>query len=220
MIMIETLSDREIKIDKNEVLRYLGYGKNQADDTVSEKIDAITKQMTECLSLRASYEKYPLILMDDMLCFGSIKTASADLKKNLSGCTEVIVFCATIGIDADRIISKCGVTSPADMVIAQSVGATFIEAWCDILCNRFSKMEGKALRPRFSPGYGDFPLSMQKELLNMVDASRKIGVTLTESLLMMPSKSVSAIVGIGGETDHAKGGCKNCGNKNCPYRRD
>jgi len=218
--MIETLSDREIKIDKNEVLRYLGYGKNQADETVLEKIDAITKQMTECLSLRACYEKYPLILMDDMLCFGSIKTASTDLKKNLAGCSEVIVFCATIGIDADRIISKCGVTSPADMVIAQSVGTTFIEAWCDILCDRFSTMEGKVLRPRFSPGYGDFPLLAQKDLLNMVDASRKIGVTLTESLLMMPSKSVSAIVGVGGETTHAKGGCKNCDNKNCPYRRD
>lgn len=218
--MLETLDNREIKIDKKEVLRYLGYGKNKADNAVLEKIEDIIKQMTNCLSLRASYEKYPLILMDDMLCFGSIKTASADLKRNLSGCTEVIVFCATIGIDADRIISKCGVTSPADMVIAQSVGATFIEAWCDILCNRFSKMEGKVLKPRFSPGYGDFPISEQKELLNMVDASRKIGVTLTESLLMMPSKSVSAIVGVGGETTHAKGGCKKCDNKNCPYRRD
>lgn len=218
--MLETLENREIKIDKREVLRYLGYGKNQADDAVSEKIDAITEQMKECLSLRACYEKYPLIMMDDVLCFGSIKTTSADLKRNLLECTDVLVFCATIGIDADRIITKCGVTSPADMVIAQSVGATFIEAWCDILCDRFSKMEGEALKPRFSPGYGDFPLHFQKEILNMLDAQRKIGVTLTESLLMIPSKSVSAIVGIGGENRHEKGGCKNCDNKDCLYRRD
>lgn len=220
MIMIETLDKREIEIDKKEVLRYLGYGKNECDEAVLKKIDRITEQIKECLSLKACYEKYPLIFMDDMLSFGNIKTESADLKKNLSGYSYVIVFCATIGIDVDRIISKYGVTSPADMVIAQSVGATFIEAWCDILCNRFSKMEENEVGRRFSPGYGDFPLLMQKELLNMVDASRKIGVTLTESLLMMPSKSVSAIVGVGGEPEHSKGGCNNCDNKNCPYRRD
>jgi len=220
MIMLETLKNRELTIDKKEVLRYLGYGKKQADEPVLKKIDTIAEQMKKSLSCKASYEKYPLILMDDMICFGSIKTKSADLKKNLSGCSDVIVFCATIGIDADRIISKCGITSPADAVIAQALGATLIEAWCDILCERFCKMEGKPLKPRFSPGYGDFPLTMQKELLNMVDASRKVGVTLTESLLMMPSKSVSAIVGIGGEDGHAKGGCKNCDNKNCSYRRD
>ena len=218
--MVETLKNREIAIDKKEVLRYLGYGQNEADEAVLSKIDKLLKKMKESLSFKACYEKYPLILMDDMLCFGSIKTDSRDLKKNLSGCSDVIVFCATIGIDIDRIISKCGITSPADAVIAQALGATFIEAWCDISCNRFCESESNAIRPRFSPGYGDFPLSEQKELLNMVDASRKIGVTLTESLLMMPSKSVSAIVGIGGKTEHPKGGCKNCDNKNCPYRRD
>ena len=218
--MVETLKKGEITIDKKEVLRYLGYGQNEADEVVLSKIDELLEKMKESLSCKACYEKYPLILMDDMLCFGSIKTDSEDLKKNLSGCSDVIVFCATIGIETDRIIEKNSVISPSCAVIAQALGATFIEAWCDILCKRFCEMESNGIRPRFSPGYGDFPLSMQRELLNMVDASRKIGVTLTESLLMMPSKSVSAIVGIGEKNEHPKGGCNNCDNKNCPYRRD
>lgn len=215
--MIETLDKRDIKIDKNEVLRYLGYGKNPCDENVSEKIDVISEKMRESLSLKACYEKYPLITMDNSLCFGSIKTISKDLKKNLSGCSEIIVFVATIGIDADRIIGKNSILSPSDAIIAQSVGTALIESWCDILCQRFS--EDVDLKPRFSPGYGDFEIENQKEIFNMLDATRKIGVSLTESLQMVPSKSVSAIVGIGGK-GHAKENCQICDNINCPYRRN
>lgn len=221
MIMIETLDKREIKIDKKEVLRYLGYGKANADQMVLDKIGAITKKMADGLSLKACYEKYPIIMMDESLCFGRIKTDSCDLKKNLSGCSDVIVFTATIGIDADRFIGKNSILSPSDAVISQAVGTAFIEKWCDILCDRFLEMEnGRCLRPRFSPGYGDFSLDVQKQIISMLDAQRKIGVTLTESLLMVPSKSVSAIVGVGEDSpEHQKGGCANCKNKDCQYRR-
>lgn len=217
MIMIETLDKRDLEIDKNEVLRYLGYGKNPADEMVLKKIDSVSEKMRECLSLKACYEKYPLITMDDSLCFGNIKTTSKDLKNNLQGCSDVIVFIATIGIDADRIIGKNSILSPSDAVIAQSIGTAFIESWCDVLCQKFS--EDLAVKPRFSPGYGDFGIENQKEIFSMLDASRKIGVSLTDSLQMVPSKSVSAIVGIGGD-GHTKENCQICDNINCPYRRN
>lgn len=218
MIMIETLSKREIKIDEKEVLRYLGYGKNQADEMVLKKIDSMAKKMQESIFCKVCYEKYPLILMDDMICFGSIQTTSADLKKNLSGCTDVMVFVATIGIEADRIIGKNSLLSTVDAVIAQAVGTTLIESWCDIFCEKISKTENKFLHPRFSPGYGDFGIENQKEIFKMLDVTRKIGVSLADSLQMVPSKSVSAIVGIGGE-EHTEENCQICDNINCPYRR-
>lgn len=216
--MIETLDKRDIKIDEKEVLRYLGYGKNQADEVVLKKIDSMAKKMKENLSCKVCYEKYPIITMDNSLCFGKIRTTSADLKKNLSDCSEAVVFVATIGIEADRIIGKNNLLSPTDAVIAQAVGTTLIESWCDIFCEKILKEENKSLRPRFSPGYGDFGIENQKEIFEMLDSTRKIGVSLTDSLQMVPSKSVSAIVGIGGKK-HTEENCQICDNINCPYRR-
>ena len=79
--------------------------------------------------------------------------------------------------------------------------------------------EGKFLKPRFSPGYGDLPLEMQRDIFRVLDCSRKIGLTLNESLLMSPSKSVTAIVGIGGEEyQKEKNKCGACPNLDCAFR--
>ena len=56
--------------------------------------------------------------------------------------------------------------------------------------------EGETLVPRYSPGFGDFPLTAQREILSVLDAARAIGVSLTDTLLMVPSKSVSAVIGV------------------------
>lgn len=224
MIRVETVKANELEIERREVLRYLGYGKSKAEENVLMLIENCISEMLFALSCKACYEK--LSVCEDSsgnLCFGNIKTNSKNLKRNLHGCDEIIIFTATIGAGADRIIQKYNLTAPATAVIAQAVGAVMIEKWCDILCDRFEKREGltnKFLRPRFSPGYGDFSLEFQKQIFEMLDCPRKIGVSLTESLLMVPSKSVSAIVGIGAENLSCnKKGCEICEKKNCEYRR-
>ena len=80
--------------------------------------------------------------------------------------------------------------------------------------------KGLYLRPRFSPGYGDFPLSAQKEILDGLEAGKRIGITLTEGYLMMPSKSVTAVIGVS-RTPAACTieGCEACGKKDCAFRR-
>ena len=79
----------------------------------------------------------------------------------------------------------------------QAIGAERLESFCDIFCRDISCEYNEKLRPRVSPGYGDIPLSMQKEIFSALDCSRKIGLSLNASLLMTPTKSVTAIVGIG-----------------------
>ena len=220
MIMIETLNGEEINLNKNEVLRYLGYGKNQADERVIERIDELFQKIRQGISLKACYEKYVLQQTDEIISFGLVKTESKALKKNLDGCTEVMVFVATIGIGVDRLLGKFSATSPLDAIICQAIGATLIEEWCDILCRKISESEGVAMTPRFSPGYGDFPLESQKEIFGMLDAQRKIGVTLTESLQMMPSKSVSAVMGLSDkELVCSTKPCETCEKTDCQYRR-
>ena len=221
MIMIESFQKEELIINKKEVLRYLGYGKNDADENVLIKIETASEKLSESLSAKVCYEKYPLEKVGDELSFGMVKTESRSLKRNLQECEEAVVFSSTIGIGVDRLIGKVSAVSPLDAVIYQAIGTAYIEALCDAFCEKLGKMlEGKFLRPRFSPGYGDFGIENQKEIFDMLSVTRKIGVSLTESLQMVPSKSVTAIVGISPKDSHCnKKGCENCGNKDCEYRR-
>lgn len=224
MICIEHANNHEIRIDRNEVLRYLGYGKNTADGITAGMIEECTADIERLLSCRACYDRFPLCIEPCgalNIGFGSI--CSEALKKNLGGCGEVILFTATIGIETDRFIGKYSGVSPARAVIAQAAGAAAIEEWCDIFCSRLAERElknGNYLRPRFSPGYGDFPLESQKQIFKVLDCSRKIGVTLTDSCLMLPSKSVSAVIGLSKTNSGCThSGCEVCKNTECKFRR-
>ena len=100
-----------------------------------------------------------------------------------------------IGHEIDRLIKKYGVISPAKAVVFQGLGAERIEALCDLFCADLES-EGLTARPRFSPGYGDLPLELQRDIFRTLDCPRRIGATLNQSLLISPTKSVSAVVGL------------------------
>jgi hypothetical protein len=110
--------------------------------------------------------------------------------------------------------------------ITQSCGAACIEAYCDILQERILEKTvtdtGKALylRPRFSPGYGDVALEVQNVIFKALECTKRIGLTLTDSLLMYPTKSVTAFIGLteNPESCHV-GKCSLCGKKDCEFRK-
>lgn len=149
---------------------------------------------------------------------------SKDLTRCLSGSNEIVLFSATIGFEIDRYIAKYQRISPAKALLAQAYGAERIECLCDVFCKELKAevaKEGFSCTARFSPGYGDFPLSAQKEVFQLLDCSRQIGVTLNDSLLMMPSKSVTAIFGIGSCVERqTQPKCKQCGKTNCIYKNE
>lgn len=102
--------------------------------------------------------------------------------------------------------------SPLKALASNSAGTALIEAFCDYLCEnlneRFNEL-GFESRPRFSAGYGDFPLQCQIELLKMLKADKLLGITLNDSLLMTPAKSVTAVIGLKKrDISLAYGGCK------------
>lgn len=131
----------------------------------------------------------------ESLTFAGIRTDSKDLKKCLKGCDRVILFAATAGFGIDRTIRKYERISPASALLLQAYGAERAETVCDAF-NREMEKEYGELRPRFSPGYGDLPLTLQKEIFAVLRPYEHIGITLTESMLMLPTKSVTAVIGI------------------------
>ena len=223
MIRTRFLDKDEIKIDKQEVYRYLGHKGQEIDEECKRIIDECICEIQGSLSCKACYEYFPIKENDGYIDLGFCKTQSRDLSKNLSGCSEIILFAATVGVQTDRIISRYNMTSPVHALVAQAAGAAAVEEWCDILCREFAQTEKKKkryLRPRFSPGYGDLSLDIQRVVFDVLDCNRKIGATLTESFLMVPTKTVSAIVGItDNSTNNCGEGCGACEKKDCEFRR-
>ena len=223
-MQIEKHRAQGIKIPKDEVLRYLGYGKNTADGISGVLIDECIGAVYAALDCRACYAEFDIARAgENLLDLGFAEVKSEALSKNLDGCEKIVLFTATIGMQTDRLIQKYSQVSPSKAVVFQAAGAAAIEEYCDLLNREIAEkyaLRGLYPRPRFSPGYGDFPISCQKNIFDVLDCTRKIGVTLTDGMLMMPSKSVSAIIGFSKErTLCAKSGCDGCGKTDCAFRR-
>ncbi|MBE6557011.1 MAG: Vitamin B12 dependent methionine synthase activation subunit [Ruminococcaceae bacterium] len=181
---------------QSHVLRYLGYGEGQADSTVLSQLKAAYAELCRYAEPRAVYSRLPLSSPEaDTLLIGSLEWHSRDLCRCLSDCREVLVLAATLGAGVDRLIARTSVLSPATAVITDALASDMIECVCDRLCQTFSE-DGMRLRPRYSPGYGDLPLSVQGELLSLLSAPTRIGLSVNHASMMTPTKSVSAIVGI------------------------
>ena len=204
-------------VNEDEALRYAG---------VKENTPEMNALLQECIQLcnnsltpRVCYAFYPVARQEGMLDLGFAKTSSASLKRNLAGCGEIVLFAATIGLEMDRLIARYAQLSPARSVMLQAIGAERIEALCDAFENELIR-QGHEVNTRFSPGYGDLPLEMQRDIFAALDCARHIGVSLNESLLMSPSKSVSAIIGLDGErNERCLHNCAACTLKECLYRR-
>ena len=185
--------------DVKEILRYAGVKKNQNSDELLPLVHECIEEAKSSFSYKVCYAEFPITRCDGALDLGFAKTSSLSLEKNLSGCDSVIVFVATIGLPIDRLITKYSSLSPSRALMYQSLGAERVEALVECFYEDMKAQKGAlgcALRPRFSAGFGDLPLSFQREIFSALGVYKSIGVALGENLLMSPSKSVSAIVGI------------------------
>ena len=170
----------EIPFDEKEILRYamLPSFAPAPEELPMKECLAAAKGAVQC---RAVWCRYPLKRDGEELDLGFARTTSRGLKEHLEGCDEIILFACTAGAEMDRRIAR----------------AQQVEGGCDRLCRQLAEQfPDKQLTDRYSPGYGDLPLEMQKDVMTALDCGRTVGITLTDSLLMTPSKSVTAIIGM------------------------
>ena len=181
-------------LNLSEVRRY---ARVMGEDAVADALIAECYAEAEpVLSYKACYTELGLVTEGDDLHIGCIVTPSKLLKKALAGCERALLFAATVGAPYDRLIAKYSRLSPAKALVMQAMGAERAESLCDAFVRQYEAEHACVLKRRVSPGYGDIPLSMQREIFALLDCPRKIGLTLNESLLMSPSKSVTAIAGL------------------------
>lgn len=207
-----------------EAVRYLGYGRHAIDERTLDLIHSSFEELKQVADVRFIYRIFEIsFLTQDELEIGSLKIKSKNLSKNLKDCKEVVVMGVTLGAGVDRLIKRYSITDMSYVVVLQACAAALLEAHCDQVEKIVKEELGENVyfRPRFSPGYGDFSILHQKELLQMIDASKRIGLTMTEGYMLTPTKSVTAFIGISEQNQNCnQKGCEVCNKTDCIYRRD
>ncbi|MBO4640302.1 MAG: hypothetical protein J5710_11145 [Treponema sp.] len=191
--------------DFSETARYLGYQKVSVPDEQTEGlIKTSAAELLEVIKPQAVYEQFDLIVEYDEeagtgeVSFADVRIPSKDLARNLRECNKVVIFASTLGAQCDQEIRRAQIKDPVKAAVLQATGAMYIEKCVDLLNEKIRiefEEQGYKVRPRFSPGYGDVSLEVQKDFFRLLPCSR-IGLTLMDTLIMSPEKSVTAFIGI------------------------
>ena len=185
--------------DLDEALRYAGVRADESGD-MHRKMAEIAAQCMKTVTPRCTYRVSEIAWENGMpsLFGGQLVLPGRTAAVMLRTCSHAALLVCTLGTTFDALARQVQARDFADALLLDGFGGAYVEAGCNAAEREIAtKLPGKYLTDRFSPGYGDLPLSLQKDIFSVLDCSRKIGASLNESLLMSPSKSVSAIIGIG-----------------------
>ena len=194
-----------------EALRYLGV-QGAADDDLLRQLSALAEELQRRIQPRFIWRAAEV---------PQLSLPGSMAAKMLADCHQAAVLVCTLGAEFDLWMKQLQARDMGRALLLDALGSAYVEAGCDTAEEAIrARFPGMYLTDRFSPGYGDLPLTVQPSLLAFAGAGR-IGVTVTESLLMNPQKSVSAIVGIADTPQPARvRGCAHCAlNKTCQYRK-
>ena len=216
-----------ITFNKKEALRYF---RAQAGDAQAEAaVEVAYEKLRNELQPRYTVKRFGCsvdgegdsnVLSVVKLDNGTVFHSKA-LARYVGNAKELFLFGATLGSRVDIALRRMSLTSVAEAGAGQAVAAALIETYCDDCCEELERQlpEGKQLKWRFSPGYGDWPLEEQKILFPVLDCAHTIGLTLTESCMMAPVKSVTAVMAITEIASQANNKCLHCSKTNCEFRQ-
>lgn len=202
------------KLNRNEAVRYLGGVGIRLNYRMDVLMDECEKAVLEKVSPKYLYVEKNLPCPQIM--------GGKDIESHLNGCEKAIVMCATVGSEVDKLIRISQISDMARAVVMDSLASVAVEQ----VCNAFDKIIAEKYSDynmtfRFSPGYGDYPIELQKIILQMLDAPKKIGLCTNDNFLLTPTKSVTAVLGLSkNPIERKKRGCAICNmRETCKFRR-
>lgn len=205
-------------IKKQEVYHYLGCKRGEA--SLDQQIDRMMKKVIQDADCRVIYREFPLV---NHHCI-NLSLPGDDIKRLLKESERCIVMAATIGFKVEREFRFLQIKDMGDALIYDACANAMIESLCDDVNERLIQLyhqQGAYLTDRFSCGYGDLPITTQEQFIQVLDARRKIGLHVNEHSILVPGKSVTAILGIASVPQPALvRGCGVCALKErCAYRK-
>ena len=201
-------------INREEAFRYMGHKGGVIPDHILELADQCEQQLLQVMEPRYTYKVFDLSAGDTGIRVGAtpLYLEGKDIAAHLEHCTRCIFFCATLSAGVDRLIRTYETREMEKAVITDCMASSAVEQLCNDAEAEIEAQLGNAVHYtwRFSPGYGDFPLAVQRQFLDLLDASRKIGVTVTDRVIGISEK----------EIPQKRRGCSCCNmRKTCPYRK-
>lgn len=206
MIITSNLNEEMLSpISKREVLRYAGCKSGSlVTDEMTALYDECVREVKGAFSYKISHTIVPVRIDGSKVRLGDLTVDSKDLQKNLEGCEKAVIFAATVGVGIERLTARYARLSPSKALVLESIGTERVEALADAFVSSIEEKNNARTKPRFSPGYGDLPVSFQKCIFSYLECEKHIGLYLNDSMLMLPRKSVTAIAGIINKTDEQK----------------
>ena len=199
-----------MKLDRQEIARYLGYGRTPMPPEVSALAETCMEELERTVIPRS---------LGRRMAVRRFTEASRDLAYQLRHCEEAVLYAITLGPQADLLLRRWSVRDMAKAAVGQAVCAAWLDQLAADYVEGLDLGAGEYPTPPFSPGYGDLKLETQKEIFKQLDCTKRIGITLTEDMLMYPTKSVTALIGLTDEKEECHTGkCKQCTNTECEFR--
>lgn len=210
------------KIELREALHFLGWRGTPIDERTIADVRAAIEEACAGCEPRVVFRRFSL--NDNLLVGTTFEPAGKDVAKMLLGCKEAVLIAGTLGAESERLLLRAQAKDAAHALLLDAALSAGIEAVMDAQEDTLRaqiEAEGMFLTDRFSPGYGDMPIAQTREICEVLGAQRSIGLTVSASGLMIPRKSVTAIMGVSGEpvARRAKG-CAGCTAKACALRRN
>ena len=209
-------------IDRGELLRYLGYKGGELPPELLADIAECETAVLQTAQPRAVWRVFDL-KPDGGFAGGAFTPQGADIRRLLQPCCKAVLMAVTLGAEVESLLRRSQARDMARAAILDAAASAAVENVCDNLCSDLQALFSPLfLTDRFSPGYGDFPLAQQGELCRVLDVSRRIGVFLSESGLMIPQKSVTALIGVAEQPQkHRRRSCDICPlSGSCAYRKE
>lgn len=209
-------------VNRAEILQYLGWRGSEIPPEVEQQLADAVETVRRLAKPRFIYRPFAIEWEEHWLRLAGsdIVLPGQDIRELLAQCDRCVLMAATLGGEVEREMRQAAVRDMTRSVLLDAVCSAAIEAVCDAADEMLANEYGY-LTDRFSPGYGDLPLDMQRDFVALLDTPRGIGLTLTDSLILTPRKSVTAIIGIA-DTPQTKRfrGCAYCGMfENCSFRK-
>ena len=215
-----------VQIDRKEVLRYLGHRNQAIGERLEGLVDECIAELKGTAAPKYICRTFCIASRDGSILLenGLFELPGKAILKHLSSSGSCILMAATLGCEVDRKIRYYEKIDLTRALILDACATAYIEAVCDRICEDIKEddlSEGEHLTFRFSPGYGDLPIEIQKRFLEVLDAGRRIGLTASSTNILLPRKSVTAVMGITVENcGGSKSGCAVCSkSKECTYYR-
>lgn len=219
--------DNMIKIDKintEEALRYMGYNENIDIENIKPILRTCEDELLNAANIRYCYKLFDIEHhTDSIIVTGTnLNLTGKSITNHLDGCNKAVLMACTLSDKVDKLISRYNITDMTSALITDSMASAMIEQVCnevEVIIKNQLKIENMTWR--FSPGYGDLPIDIQKNFIQVINANKQIGLTVTENNILIPRKSVTAVIGISDSPlPQKKRGCLICNmNKTCQFRK-